>query len=240
MLAKDPNDRYRTAEQLIEAIDGHDPGARPRTSGSRPIPSIPSVPLGQPKSSNSGDAVRPGVGLKWALVGGIAAIGAFGVVWMTQQGNKIALGGGGASVTAPRAPTPVVSDLETALSKPSRTTPVGVSNSKTKLVESQPSSVVTPKNIAPVTPPVPIKTASSALPKPNPVNTELAEKQKKAEIISSILDEGDSCYRVKKFECAIANANAALRIVENDQRAVTLRENAFAGQKKALESATVN
>ena len=116
MLSKDPNERFRTAEDLVTAIDAHDPNAKSRTSGSRPVPSILLVPSGRPAAS--GARLRPSVGIKWALVGGIAAMGIFGAVWLSQQGNRPASGGGGASAPASATPAPRVTDLESALTKP--------------------------------------------------------------------------------------------------------------------------
>ena len=122
MLAKDPNERFRTAEDLVIAIDAHTPNAKPRTSGSRPVPSTRLAPSGQPAATGS-SAVRPSVGIKWALVGGIAALGIFGAVWVSQQGNRLASGGGGASAPASATPAPRVTDLESALTKPDGKTP---------------------------------------------------------------------------------------------------------------------
>jgi len=57
--------------------------------------------------------------------------------------------------------------------------------------------------------------------------------------LDSVLEEGEMCFNQKKFDCAIASANAALKISQQDVRAIRLREKAEDGQKRALSSITI-
>jgi serine/threonine protein kinase len=271
MLAKNPEDRFLTAEKLVEAIDAHDPGARPRSSGSRPIPLI-STTTGSSKKVMS---VRVGGGLKWALVGGVAAIGAFGFAWMVQKDSKATSGGGGTAVMS-GVPNPNASALETALINPSGAEKVGpalqapsammigvvprspkpdqvkTEHTAWKVAEENGSASAYKKFLSSYPKGSFASLANARLAKlgeqdggggsssPSMGLSSAEEQRKKSEMmIASILDEGDVCFRLKKFECAIASANAALRIVADDQRAISLKERSYAGQKKALEGVTI-
>ena len=101
MLAKDPNDRYRTAEELVQAIDSYDPTVKPRSSGPRRTVVMPAVAQG---GAASGWPLASNPALKWTLIGGLVAFGCFAVIWLVQNqgGARISAGGGGgAPVSAP-------------------------------------------------------------------------------------------------------------------------------------------
>lgn len=69
------------------------------------------------------------------------------------------------------------------------------------------------------------------------------EQEKNSELnssINAILDEGESCFIQKKFDCAIASANNVLRLRSDNDRAFSLKSRAQGAQKAALESITVN
>ena len=57
--------------------------------------------------------------------------------------------------------------------------------------------------------------------------------------LDSVLEEGEICFNQKKFDCAIASANAALKMSQQDVRAIRLREKAEDGQRRALSSITI-
>lgn len=59
-------------------------------------------------------------------------------------------------------------------------------------------------------------------------------------VVAGILDEGNACMTAKRYDCAIANANAALRVSPNDARAHALREHATTAQRQALNSISIN
>jgi TolA-binding protein len=114
------------------------------------------------------------MGLKWALVGGIAAIFAIGIAWMTQQDTKTGLAGGGASVVTSKTSTQRVTDLETALAKPPVATSVAKNSPEAKISDVQQAPVVSPKNPEPESPLVPLKVVQPAPPKPDPIKIEHA------------------------------------------------------------------
>jgi hypothetical protein len=125
MLAKDPNARYRTAEELVEAIDNHDPGAKPRGSGPRRTVVMPAAAVAQAAAANAVPlAFNSGTALKWALIGGLAAIGFFAAFWVIQNQGPVRISGGsGVPAAAPATQGARVTDLEAALTKSTGGTP---------------------------------------------------------------------------------------------------------------------
>lgn len=121
LLAKEPNERYRTAEALIDAIDRHDPNAKPRNNGTRAISQSLSATLKHQMEKPA----SAGAGLKWVVIGGLAAVTALGGVWAIQNNGRAIQGGGGAgAIESPTAKNARPSDLEAALVKPSSPPPV--------------------------------------------------------------------------------------------------------------------
>ncbi len=153
MLAKDPANRFNTAEALIEAIDKHDPNAKPRNSGMRAITKALS------SSSTHSETAKPttsGAGLKWAVIGGIAAVAALGTVWAIQNSGKaIQGGGGGGAVVASSPKSARPTDLEVALAKPNTNAPAAVEH---QMPDPEPAAPI-PKAITPVKPP-PVKSGN--------------------------------------------------------------------------------
>jgi serine/threonine protein kinase len=145
LLAKNPTDRYRTAEALIDAIDQHDPNAKPRNSGTRAISQALSSSL-QPKIARSAGA---GAGLKWAAIGGLTAVTALGSVWMMQNTGKANQGaGGGGSIVSTSLKTAQTTDLEAVLAKP-----IPVPRVAEPVQEPAPVLVPAPEPAIPVKPP---------------------------------------------------------------------------------------
>ena len=84
------------------------------------------------------------------------------------------------------------------------------------------------------TPEAPLETKHS-----NEVDAAMEQRRKDDSNISSILDDGEACFQARKLDCAISSSNAALRIRDGDQRALSLRERARAEQARALDSITI-
>jgi hypothetical protein len=57
--------------------------------------------------------------------------------------------------------------------------------------------------------------------------------------IAGSLSEGSSCFSNKKFDCAISNANAVLRLDPRNVQALSLRQRAKAAQDSALNSLSI-
>lgn len=114
MLAKDPNDRYRTAEELVQAVDNHDPRAKPRTSRPRQTVVMPTATASAAASaSGSARSSESATAMKWALIGGAVAVGCFaGFRFIQNQGTVRTVGGGGSA--AP----PAVPELRVAVPPP--------------------------------------------------------------------------------------------------------------------------
>lgn len=163
LLAKDPNARYPTAEALIDAIDRHDPNAKPRNSGMRAVTQV----LASTPQAKTAKPAAAGAGLKWAVIGGLAAVTALGAVWTIQSNGRAIQGGGGGGAivtTVPRNARPT--DLESALAKPIALPPVAEPIRAPELV-AEPAPVA----VVPVKPP-PLKAAP---PKVDPAKAELTD-----------------------------------------------------------------
>lgn len=66
------------------------------------------------------------------------------------------------------------------------------------------------------------------------------ENSSKASAIAAIIDEGEACFDKKKFDCAINAAEAALRLHPGYIGALDLKRRAETGQKRALDSISIN
>lgn len=58
--------------------------------------------------------------------------------------------------------------------------------------------------------------------------------------INGMLDDGESCFAKKKYDCAITDAKSALLIDPSNARALALKQRAEAESKRAMESITIN
>ncbi len=119
MLAKDPNDRYGTAEELIQDLDHHDPTAKPRASGQRRTVVMSAAEVENAASASASPrASSSGAGLKWALIGGLVAVGSFAAFSAIQNQGVMNGGGGGVAPAAiPTTQAPRVTNVETELTK---------------------------------------------------------------------------------------------------------------------------
>ena len=70
------------------------------------------------------------------------------------------------------------------------------------------------------------------MPPANPAN-------KNTIVAQELLNDADLCFAKKKYECAINEGNAVLKIDPGNIRAKTLVQKAHAEQKKALESISI-
>ena len=203
MLAKDPNARYRTAEELVLAIDDHDPAPKPRAS--RPAPTVvmpparaephlggdwrtvvmPAAAVGEAatakkllRSSNSATA------LKWALIGGLAAIGSFGAFWFVQNRATVGIpGGGGIPGTAPATQGSGVTDLEAALRKSTG----AVSTAQSAPAKSAQATVPSvPAKTAPPTPPVASAKTAQPIPPVTPTKAPQPPTEKEDPVNSAL------------------------------------------------------
>jgi len=59
------------------------------------------------------------------------------------------------------------------------------------------------------------------------------------QIVLGMIEDGEACLATKKFDCAITNAKAALRVDPSNVRARTLQRIAEAEQRKAMDSITI-
>ena len=140
------------------------------------------------------------------------------------------------------APSPVTEENTEAAPK-DRNQKVDVTGGKTS---SPPRSAEVPKRIKSETSEVnsvPGKGPSLAVEiepsRSNDLEVATEQRRKDDSNISSILEDGEACFQARKFDCAISSSNAALRIRDGDQRALSLKERAKADQEKALKSITI-
>ena len=66
-----------------------------------------------------------------------------------------------------------------------------------------------------------------------------AEKTTILNAVNDSLNDGAKCMQLKKYDCAIANANAVLRISPNNARALEMKRKAKAEQEKALSQINI-
>lgn len=83
------------------------------------------------------------------------------------------------------------------------------------------------------TAPAPVASAPNAAPTIAPVRDN-------SSFVISMLEDGDACMASKKFDCAVTNAKAALRLDPQNMRARVMQRNAEAEQRKAMDSITIN
>lgn len=57
--------------------------------------------------------------------------------------------------------------------------------------------------------------------------------------IAGNLADGNGCFSNKKFDCAISNADAVLRLDPHNAQALSLRKRARAAQQNALNSMSI-
>jgi len=65
-------------------------------------------------------------------------------------------------------------------------------------------------------------------------------KQFSNSIVTDMLDDADACMAIKKFDCAMTNAQSALRVDPGNARAQSVKQRAEAEQKRALQSISIN
>ena len=96
-----------------------------------------------------------------------------------------------------------------------------------------PAPTQTPKPVVVPTPSASVATPNaSPMPPANPAN-------KNTIVAQELLNDADLCFAKKKYECAINEGNAVLKIDPGNIRAKTLVQKAHAEQKKALESISI-
>lgn len=160
---------------------------------------------------------------------------------------------GMAAASAPSAASvaPVVTAPEAAGVKPAVASPLPAAVTRAAIVpavqSSSGGSAVTHAVVAPAkAAAVPEKTVDIAKPqavvsvvRPSPRSAPATTNAGSA-AVAGILEEGAACMTAKRYDCAIANANAALRVVPADGRARALRDRAMAAQRDALDSISIN
>jgi len=57
--------------------------------------------------------------------------------------------------------------------------------------------------------------------------------------IAGNLNEGEGCYASKKYDCAISNADAVLRLDPRNSEAIALRRRAKSAQAAALDNVSI-
>lgn len=67
-----------------------------------------------------------------------------------------------------------------------------------------------------------------------------APRSNTASLAQGMLEEAESCFANRRYDCAISSAKAALRIDPQFQRARVLLQSAEGEQKKALDAITIN
>jgi hypothetical protein len=90
----------------------------------------------------------------------------------------------------------------------------------TARVEPSPQPAARPVEPTPAPPPAPAPQQSNQL----------------AAIAAAAIEDGEKCLRAKQYDCAIANANSALRVEPASSRAKRLKGEAEDAQRRALSS----
>jgi tetratricopeptide (TPR) repeat protein len=80
--------------------------------------------------------------------------------------------------------------------------------------------------------------AASPAPPPTPAPA-FAQATRDNSVINSLMDDADTCSNARKYDCAISNAKAVLRLDPQHARARALLRHAETEQKRALDSITV-
>jgi hypothetical protein len=91
-------------------------------------------------------------------------------------------------------------------------------------MRAEPSARPAPKPLAPVEP------TPATPPAPAGQSNQLAA------IAAAALEDGEKCLRARQYDCAIANANSALRVEPASARAKRLKGDAEDAQRRALSS----
>jgi len=90
--------------------------------------------------------------------------------------------------------------------------------------ELSPAPVIAPREPARATPPPA---------KQSPTSTGFSSSEA-ASLVGATLQDGEKCFTAKQYDCAIANANAALRVDPSSTRAQRLKADSIEAQRRAL------
>lgn len=101
-----------------------------------------------------------------------------------------------------------------------------------------PAQSTVPEPAAP-TPHVREKPKKSAAPADANANSNSSENATIRAAIAGNLADGNGCFSNKKFDCAISNADAVLRLDPHNAQALSLRKRARAAQQSALNSMSI-
>lgn len=94
-----------------------------------------------------------------------------------------------------------------------------------------------PEKAAPVAEPVLVSMKRPTDVRRAPASTDDSSARR---ALAAMVDEGESCFEKKKFDCAISAANSALRIDPGHTKAAQLKRRAETEQKRALDSISIN
>jgi serine/threonine protein kinase len=244
-LAVRPEDRPQSIAEFRALLDLDRTTSAASTEARTTVPPLPPKPRGVPAA---------------AMVGGVLALGAAVAAGVFFYGNRPSASEPIATTpptVAPTAPSPPAEPIAIA----SAPVPPTASSPPSALPE-QPAVAATPssapasrvasaeKAIAPPQArplrrepaPPPPKAALRERPSPGPIAVAPPQAREPtpaapnplAGMAAAALEDGEKCLRSKQYDCAIANANAALRAEPANQRARRLKGEAEEAQRRAL------
>lgn len=186
----------------------------------------------QPEASTSGQS-------KFRIAAGAATVCLLaGATWYVMQRPKVPAPSESSAIVVSAPPKVAAPQLASAPSPtpvttptPSPITPAPESPKSTPILESPPAKA------APVAEP-----ARVSLKRPTEVQRAApsSDDSSASRALAAIVDEGESCFEKKKFDCAISAANSALRIDHGHAKAAQLKRRAETEQRRALDSISIN
>ena len=156
-------------------------------------------------------------------------------------------------VAVPASPAPVTTPPVTDANTPSPASAAAVEESVAgaSAVEQTQPSPSQPATSQTAVATVPMASAASRPPELRPKVRKQAETGEKAfapseaqnatirAAIAGNLNEGEGCYASKKYDCAISNADAVLRLDPRNSEAISLRRRAKSAQAAALDNVSI-
>lgn len=238
----DSNSKTSVGMQDEAATSQIQPAPLPEGNLTREAPNV-AAPL---LTSEVKKAKFPAVAVALSVSGLVVAIGigAFVMHQKRQSEPSVQTNSEMASKTSsalPAAPAAVSKPDVASAAPASESTPHPSTENAVQANVPSPSSE--PANAVPATPLAPSAPEQKSAPKVAAIKPKVpqpdAENNTIQKAIKDSLEDGTKCMKSKKYDCAIANANAVLRISPNNARAIEMKRKAKAEQEKALSQINI-